>query len=252
MDEEQIGLETMKVNQQLMDQPQKNDLINQVENFYQTRIDKIMVHRARMVCIDASTKLNQVVELIQQSGHSRIPVREDGKERIVGILFAKDLFSHLNDLTHKTVAQVMHRPFFVSYSAPIHQLLAQLQRKETHLAIVVDEYGGVGGLVTMEDVIEELIGEVHDEHDKAEPTYEVKDGFVLMDALYSMEEFNKRYSTNLHQEGVETIGGYICTYIGRIPAVKEQLEIDGFQFQIIESAGKRLSKIRVEQPKLSK
>lgn len=247
MDEEQIERKILDADPPDEDQHPKDNLINQVENFYQTRIDKIMVHRAQMICVDASTKLSEVIKLIQQSGYSRVPVREDGKEGVLGILFAKDLFNYLSILDQKTAAEAMHSPLFVSYSAPIHQLLAHFQRQKVHLAIVVDEYGGVGGLVTLEDVIEELIGEVHDEHDQAVPTYEERDGFLLMDALYPIEDFNKKYDTDLHQEGIGTIGGYICASLDRIPAVKEQLEMQGFRFKVIESKGNRLSKIQVEQ-----
>lgn len=230
--------------------PEQIEMLNNVENFFDTTIQEIMVPRTRMVSIESDQPLRDAVELFKETGHSRIPVQQETKDKIVGLLYSKDLFQHIDNLDGKKVQEIMRKPFFVSYSQPIHKLLTNFKTSKVHQAVVIDEYGGVDGLITVEDVIEELIGDLQDEHDQTEePSYEiVDDQNVCMDADYPLDDFNHLYQTEFDKEGTETIGGYICHFLGRIPETDEQLEIEGIKFEVMESDERHLSKLKFIKP----
>lgn len=233
--------------------PEQLEMLNNVESFFDTTIQEIMVPRTRMVTIESEQSLREAINLFKKTGHSRIPVQQETKDKIVGLLYSKDIFPHIDILDDKRVYEIMRKPFFVSYSQPIHKLLTNFKTGKIHQAIVIDEYGGVDGLITIEDVIEELTGEIRDEHDKVEePSYQnVDEENLCMDADYSLYDFNELYQTEFNKEGTETIGGYLCHILGRIPETNEHFELDGIKFEVIESDDRHLSKLKILKPEMT-
>ncbi len=231
--------------------PGKFEVINNLEDYFNTTIREVTIPRTAMVTIDKDEPLTKAIKLFYESGFSRIPVQEGVKDNIVGILFAVDIFELFDSIGDYNVSQVMRKPFFVSYSQKIHEVLSHFRKNRVQLAIVIDEHGGVDGLVTTEDIIEELVGDIPDELNKTEdPTYKtVENGLVIMDANYPLSQFNELYSKDFQKEGIETIGGYICHSAGKIPEKGETIQLENLQFVIDESNERRLEKLRISAPK---
>lgn len=230
------------------------ELINNLDDYFNTTIREVMIPRTKMITADKSQSIRDVIHIIHQTGHSRIPVQEKKRDNIVGIIYAFDLFRYFDSPLDIPISQVMRKPFFASYSQQIHQLLTNFKKNRIHLAIVVDEHGGVDGLVTIEDVIEELVGDIPDEFNKDnDPTFKkIGDGLVLMDANFPLDQFNDLYNTKFQKEGIETIGGYICHRSGKIPGKKEKIMLEDIQVIVQESDEKQLVKLRITAPNSSK
>jgi len=177
-------------------------------------------------------------------------VQDKNPDNIVGIIYAIDLFKYFYSPPDITIEQLMRKPLFASYSQPINQLLSLFKSKRTQLAIVIDEHGGVDGLVTTDDVIEELVGDIPDEFNKnTDPAYQqLDDGLIVMDANYPLDEFNELYRTDFQKEGIETIGGYICHSASKIPEKGEIFNLEGISFIVQESDEKQLVKLRITAP----
>jgi CBS domain containing-hemolysin-like protein len=227
------------------------EVINNLEDYFNTTIREVMVPRTQMVTIDKNAPLKSAIKLFHQTGYSRIPVQEGKRDNIVGILYAIDLFEHIESANDVLVSQIMRTPSFVSYSQKIHQVFAHFRTNKVQLAIVVDEYGGVDGLVTIEDVIEELVGEIPDEFDKNdEPSYKpLGNGSILMDADFPLSEFNELYNKDFQKEGIETIGGFVCHSAGKIPEKGEKIELENLQLIVDESNDRRLEKLLISASK---
>lgn len=230
----------------------KFELINNLEDYFNTTIREVTIPRTQMITIDKDEPLINAIKLFSESGFSRLPVQEGIKDNIVGILFAVDIFELFESIGDYKVSQVMRKPFFVSYSQQIHEVLSHFRKNRVQLAIVIDEHGGVDGMVTTEDIIEELVGDIPDELNKNEdPTYKmVENGTVIMDANYPLSQFNDLYSKDFQKEGIETIGGYICHSAGKIPEKGESIQLENLEFVIDESNERRLEKLRISAPKI--
>jgi hemolysin (HlyC) family protein len=229
------------------------EVINNLEDYFNTTIREVMVPRTDMETIDTNAFLDKAVRLFHKTGHSRLPVQEDLRDNIVGILYAIDIFGYIDNFKGVKVSKVMRKPLFVSYSQKIHQILAHFRKQRVQLAIVVDEHGGVDGLVTLQDVIEELVGDIPDEFNKnADPSYKLMgDGMILMDANYPLSQFNELYNKDFQKEGIETIGGYVCHRTGKIPEKGEKIKLDNLQLIVDESDDRRLEKLLISAPTTS-
>ncbi len=233
------------------DFPEDIDLINNLEDYFTKTIREVMVPRTDMITIDKTRHVSDAIDLIHETSHTRIPIEDDNPDNIVGILYAIDLFKYFNESDHiPPISRIMRKPFFVSYSQQIHHLLSNFKKNRTHLAIVIDEHGGVDGLITIEDVIEELVGEIPDEFDKDnEPTYSrIGKDLISVDANYPLAQFNDVFQTDYQKEGIETIGGYICHNAGKIPKKGEKLKLGDMEFTIQESNERKLEKLTVKAP----
>ena len=230
----------------------EQELIENLDEYFSTTNREVMVPRTKMVTIEQNASISDAVKLFDETGHSRIPVQNKRRDNIVGVLYAKDLFKYFSSQEKVDVSMVMRNALFASYSQPIHQLLANFKKSHVHLAIVVDEHGGVDGLITIEDVLEMLVGDIPDEFDKnTEPAYEhIADGLIMMDANYPLNDFNEIFHTEFDKEGIETIGGYVCHYLGRIPAKDEHFNLDQIKFFVEESSTRSLLKLRLTAPPL--
>lgn len=212
-------------------------------------VDEVMVPRTEMVCCEVDLPLAEIGRRIVESGHSRIPLYRENKDRIVGILHAKDILAPLLSGDESADASMLMRPpFFVSESAKVNALLKDLQNKRIHLAIVLDEYGGTAGLVTLEDLIEEIVGEIEDEYDVERPEEIIQTGpdAYLVSGRASLEELAERLGLKLTSEQVETVGGYLAELAGRVPAKDEFFTFSGHRFTIKEADAKHISSILVQ------
>ncbi len=219
------------------------------------RLDKtiareIMVPRVDVVAAESGVTLAELAELmVAVGGHSRIPVYRGGLDHVVGIAHARDvlrILSETNGAPTGGIESVARPPLFIPESKSLEELLNEFQQVRVHMAIVVDEYGGVSGLVTIEDLLEEIVGEIRDEFDIAEPEVEpVGENHFTMDARVSIEEVNELLSVSVEGEGFDTLGGFVYQQLGKIPSPGDRVEYDGIRIEVISTVGRRLKRLRV-------
>lgn len=231
----------------------EKEMIHSIFEFGETTVKEIMVPRTDMVCVELNSTLTQIMELVKTKLLSRIPVYEDRIDNIIGILYVKDLLPLLDKRKKERLdlKKLARPPYFIPEQKKIDDLLRHFQKERIHMALVVDEYGGVAGLVTLEDVIEEIVGEIQDEHDKESPLYQKidKNTFVV-DGRMSLEEINDEFHLNLPtEEGVETIGGFLLNILGTLPKEKETTRYGKYQFVVEKIAKNRILKVRIEKIK---
>ena len=227
----------------------EEELVHSALEFDETRVKEIMTPRTKVVAIHSEASLVDLTRLINEAGYSRIPVYEGRLDNIVGIAYIKDLLSIPDKWDKLKVKDIMHPPVFVPYTTRLSEILYQLQRKKTHLAIVVDEYGGMAGIVTIEDLLEELVGEIEDESDKVLPEkiQLLKDGSALVEGDTDIDEINEKLGTSLPEKAVsfESIGGFIFNYLGRIPQRGETIIEDGVKIEILDVDARHIKKVKI-------
>jgi magnesium and cobalt transporter len=210
----------------------------------QKQVQEVMVPRPDIVAAEITSSIHEVVGLIIEKGHSRIPIFRDNKDQIIGIVHAKDL---LKSLLHPADADaslesIMRQPLFIPETKNLENMILEFQGKKAHLAIAVDEYGGTSGLITFEDVLEEIVGEIEDEYDAPRPEeIQPLDGKTfLLSGRALLDDLEQEYGVALKSEQVETIGGYITENIGRVPVEGEVLELKGYRFQIKDADARQI------------
>jgi magnesium and cobalt transporter len=211
----------------------------------ETQVREIMVPRSHMVVLDLDESFDELLETILKSGHSRFPVIGEDRDEIVGILLAKDLlkrFSEKRSADGLKLRDLLRPPVFIPESKRLNALLTQFRESHNHMAIVVDEYGGVAGLATIEDVLEQIVGDIDDEHDPQEvENIQVQDdGRVIVLALTRIDDFNEHFDVSLSDEEYETVGGLIMHELGRVPRRGESLELAGFRFKVLRADRRRI------------
>jgi CBS domain containing-hemolysin-like protein len=229
---------------------EEREMIQSIFEFGDTTVREVMVPRIDMVSIEVSEPLDAVLNLIAEKGHSRIPVYQERVDQIVGIVYAKDLLRVVRRAERDGVSlrELVRKPFFVPETKKIDDLLREFQKEKTHMAIVVDEYGGTAGIVTLEDVIEEIVGEIHDEYDREEPLFVVLPGGVArVAAKVGLEEFSERMGTTVSAEGCDTLGGYLYRLIGSVPKGGEIVQDEQFRYTVEKVLGQRITMVRVER-----
>jgi len=228
---------------------EEKEMIHSIFEFGETAVKEIMIPRTDMVAVEINSGLDSIMTLVKSKLLSRIPVYENRIDNVVGILYVKDLLpliSH-SDNNGFSLRQLMREAHFVPEQKKIDDLLREFQKDRRHMALVVDEYGGISGLVTLEDVIEEIVGEIQDEYDKEQPLFSlVEDNIFLVDGRMSIEEVNEALDLDLPtEEGVETISGFILSLLGSLPEEKERAYYNGYEF-IVESVRRnRILKVRI-------
>lgn len=229
------------------------DTLQMVEGAFQVvemRVRDIMIPRAQMVVLDQDASLEELLPVITQSGHSRFPVIDEDKDNVVGVLLAKDLLkfsSNANNAAEFDMASIIRPTTMTPETKRLNVLLKEFRAKRNHMAIVLDEYGGVAGLVTIEDVLEEIVGEIDDEHDTEEDV-DIKDhgdGRYSVRALTPIEDFNDTLGTQFGDEEFDTIGGLLMQHIGHMPKAGETATIDGCQFRVLSADSRRLHLLQV-------
>jgi magnesium and cobalt transporter len=215
-----------------------------------TQVRDIMVPRSHMVVLAKDDTPEQLLKTIIQSNHSRFPVIGDDRDEVVCIVLAKDVLKHFmedDDRTSFEIEPLLRPAVFIPESKRLNTLLAEFREGRNHMAIVVDEYGGVAGLATIEDVLEQIVGEIDDEHDQDEaaPIQPQDDGRYVVLALTRIEEFNEFFGTKLSDEQSDTVGGLVMHELGRLPRRGEQLEFAGLRFKVLRGDRRRLHTLEV-------
>jgi len=216
----------------------------------ETQVRDIMVPRSHMVVLDLDDPPEALLKTIMNSGHSRFPVIGEDRDQVVGILLAKDLlrrFGEQGDSEPLVIADLLRAPVFIPESKRLNALLTQFRESRNHMAIVVDEYGGVAGLATIEDVIEQIVGDIGDEHDPetTEQIQDLGDGRYNVLALTRIEDFNEFFAVALSDEEYDTVGGLVMHELGRLPRRGELLEFGGFRFKVQRADRRRIYALEV-------
>ncbi|WP_117233531.1 CNNM family magnesium/cobalt transport protein CorC [Vibrio maerlii] len=227
------------------------DMLEGVMEISEMRVRDIMIPRSQMVTVERTDDLDTLIELITDAQHSRYPVISEDKDHVEGILLAKDLLKYLGSGSSPfDIEEVIRQAVVVPESKRVDRLLKEFREERYHMAIVVDEFGGVSGLVTIEDILEEIVGEIEDEFDDEEEvdirklskhTYSVK-------ALTTIEEFNDQFGTNFSDEEVDTVGGMIMTNFGHLPSRGESIDIEGYLFKVTSADSRRVIQLQVTIP----
>ena len=233
--------------------PDALEMIEGVLQVSEMQVRDIMVPRAQMDVVDKNQPPEEALPMIIDTAHSRFPMIDGDKDKVIGILLAKDLLRYFY---HKSQGQAERfdvedylRPaVFVPESKRLNVLLREFRTSRNHMAIVVDEYGGVAGLVTIEDVLEQIVGEIEDEHDVEEDDVSIRernDGSYMVKALTPVEDFNARFGTRFDHENIDTIGGLVLSSLGHLPKRGETVEIDHFLFEVLRADSRRIHLLKV-------
>jgi CBS domain containing-hemolysin-like protein len=226
---------------------EEREMIHSIFELGDRPVREVMVPRIDMVTLEAEDTLDDAVALIMQGGQSRIPVYEDTIDNIIGVLYAKDLLRQLRLGNAQAKVRDFVRPaYFVPESKKLDDLLHELQHQRVHMAIVVDEYGSVAGLVTIEDLVEEIIGDIQDEYDKEEVLYEkLSDEEYIIDAKISIDDFNELLDTKLTDEDYDTLGGFLYTQLDKVPSVGDEVKYQNLTLTVLSTKGRRITKVKV-------
>ena len=219
-------------------------------NIADMTVGDVMVSRAQMVALPADGKFLDLMKQVVESGHSRFPVHGEDKDEILGILLAKDLLRGVvADNGPATIRELLRPAVLIPESKNLNVLLREFRQSRNHMAIVIDEYGGVAGLVTIEDVLEQIVGEIDDEHDDAADEGVLiaaqADGQFVVDALTPIADFNERFGADFADDEYDTIGGLVTAAIGHLPEAGEELTLDRFTFRVARADARRLHALHV-------
>jgi CBS domain containing-hemolysin-like protein len=223
-------------------------LINSIFDFRETIASEIMTPSAEMVCADIKSSIPELIRLINEEGYTRIPIYKDNPDQIIGILHAKDLLTICSrgDEVEFNLKEFLNPVTFIPESKPLTELLREFQLKKMHMVIVVDEFGGVRGLVTLEDVIEEIVGEIDDEHDDEENELRVVDErTVIVDAKIDIEEVEAHFRTSLPEGPYESVGGFIIYRLGKVPPPGTLVQENGLSFKVLGADPRRIKSVRI-------
>ena len=232
-------------------QKERREMIKGIQELSETTVKEVMVPRTDtfFVAIDAAREA--LLDAVVSSGHSRIPVFRETIDDVVGVLYAKDLLKSLVEAGEFSLPALLRKPFFVPETKRIDGLLREFKRRRVHIAIAVDEYGGVSGIVCLEDIIEEIVGEIQDEFDEErEDIVVLGDGSWLCDARVNLGDLNERCELDLPADDFDTLGGYVFDLFGRIPLRGEAIAGRGLEFLVQEIEGHRIELVRITRPKI--
>ena len=230
-----------------------SDALSMIEGVLQVselQARDIMIPRAQMDVIDISDAPDTFIPLVMQTGHSRFPVIEDNKDNVIGILLAKDLLGYYAGEEEFKVREMLRPAVFIPEAKRLNVLLKDFRANRNHMAIVADEYGGVAGLVTIEDVLEQIVGDIEDEHDFDETEADIigdKLGVYRVKAVTEMAKFNESFGTSFNEEDYDTIGGLLLSHFGRVPKRGEQLTLENLAFRVLRADSRRIHLVRVEK-----
>jgi putative hemolysin len=231
-------------------EPEERRMIQSIFEFGDILCREVMVPRMDVRSLDVNTTVSEAIAAFIRTGHSRIPVYDDDLDNIVGILYAKDLLQHTDDMARqRSLEGLVRTAFFVPETKKVDELLREMQERGIHIAMVVDEYGGLAGLVTLEDILEEIIGEIRDEYDPAEeqPHQKLGENYYLVQGWMDLDEFNTVFETQLNRELAETIGGYIVAMLGKVPTGGEDLDLENWHIKVEQVSGRRIRKLHLHK-----
>jgi CBS domain containing-hemolysin-like protein len=227
----------------------EHQLIEKIFEFNDKIAREVMVPRNHMIAINIGDSREKIFQTVIEEGFSRVPVYKDTIDNIIGVIYTKDLISAAEHRELIALEDIIRPATFVSATKQIGDLLKELQKNKAHMAIVIDEYGGVEGLITMEDILEEIVGEIQDEYDiEAQEVVKEKSGVYLVNPLIQIEDFNQRFNTNIPEDpDYQTLSGFLQKVTGHIPEVYERVDYSGMIFTITKKTGNRILQVRVQK-----
>ena len=227
----------------------QHEMIRSIFDLEQTTAREIMVPRVDIVAAEKHTPIDELIDLMVGAGYSRIPIYQDSIDNIVGVVNAKDLLNLLKQGKQSVDLEQIIRPaYFIPESKKVDELLREFKEKRVTQAIVVDEYGGTAGLVSMKDVLEEIVGEIADEYDSSQPQIErLSTTEAVLDAKVSIDALNEEFKVELEAEGFDTVGGLVLHQLGRIASAGDEIQVNGLLFSVLATLGRRIQKIKVTQ-----
>jgi CBS domain containing-hemolysin-like protein len=221
-------------------------LLQSIVDFGDTLVREIMTPRPDIVAIRDDATIGDLLALFREQEYSRFPVYKENLDNIAGFVFVKDLVAMKDRDDARPITPLLRPAVVVPESKRVPELLKQFQRQQTQIAIVVDEYGGTAGLVTIEDMLEEIVGEIRDEYDvETEPIVDEGNGRFLFNGKVDIDEVTQRLNVQIEREGFETVGGFLITHLGHVPVVGEQVDIDGLHVEVLDVDRRRVSKVRI-------
>lgn len=226
----------------------EKEMIHSVFEFDDTLAREVMVPRIDIISMSINTPLDVAVDLVMEKGHSRIPVFRNTIDNIVGILYAKDLLCFIKkDFKDESIGNIMRKAYYVPESKKIDELLSEMKTKKIHMAIVLDEYGGTAGIVTIEDLIEEIVGDIKDEYDIEDVEYRfLNEKELIVDARVTIDELDDLIGRTLPANDYDTLGGMVLSYLGHVPEVDESIILNDLKITVEEMAGNRILKLRIK------
>ena len=228
---------------------EEKEIIEGVFEFSETLAREVMVPRVDIVALDVNSSFDEAIDTINMSGHSRIPVYDETIDNIVGIIYAKDLLKFFGLKNSPSLRSIMRAPYYVPETKPIDELFREMRAQKVHMAIIIDEYGGTAGLVTIEDILEELVGEIMDEYDINEEAMieRVALDEIIVDGRMNLEELNEILGVELPAEETDTLAGFVYDHISHIPKPGEEFEYNGVIIRVEEVRGRRITKLRIKK-----
>lgn len=235
--------------------PEEKDMLQGVLEVAETQVREVMVPRSQMVVIERNQSLDEMLKVIVDSGHSRFPVIGEDRDEVLGVLLAKDLLRYFGNEPRGDlrIEDYLRAAAVIPESKRLNALLKEFRDSHNHMAIVVDEYGGVSGLLTIEDVLEEIVGEIDDEHDPEEADFIQNEGeregrvSYVVRALTRIEDFNEYFGSELPDDDYDTIGGLVMHELGRLPRRGEKLTAHGFDFRVMKADRRRIDTVQVQR-----
>src|SRR5438132_5011403 len=228
---------------------EETEMIRSIFEFADTTVREVMIPRIDMVILESDATVDQAVDLALQGGFSRIPVYEETIDNIIGVLYTKDMLRQLRE-DHNTlpIRDLVRPAYFVPETKKLDDLLREIRQRRIHMVIVIDEYGSVAGLVTIEDLVEEIVGDIRDEYDREENLYEQVNQYeYIFDAKISIDEFNELMDTDLGDEDYDTLGGFLYAQLDKIPIAGDTITYKNMIFTVLATRGRRITKVRVER-----
>jgi len=225
---------------------EEKDMIRGIKTLSETTVKEVMVPRIDVEFISIESGFDELLETLGECGFSRFPVYKETIDNVVGILYAKDLLKQVKSEREFSVEKIIRRPYFVPESKRLDSLLREFKRRRVHIAVAVDEYGGVSGIVCMEDIIEEIVGDIQDEFDnEVEDILEIGEGTFLCDARADIEDLNEKMKINLPEEDFDTLGGFVFDLFGKIPVKYEKVGYKSIDFIIQEMEGHKIKTVKL-------
>jgi putative hemolysin len=228
------------------DQQEERKLLKSIVDFGDTLVREVMTPRPDIVAIRSDATLDELRSLFREQEYSRIPVYKDNLDNILGFVFVKDLILLESPKGEQPITIILRPAHFVPETKPVSELLREFQRHRIQMAIAVDEYGGTAGLVTLEDLVEEIVGEIRDEYDvEAEAVVDEGNGSFVFSGTADVDEIADKLGVPIEREGFETVGGFLLSHVGRVPAPGETFDIDGLHVEVIDAERRRIRKVRI-------
>jgi magnesium and cobalt transporter len=229
--------------------PEQGDMIQSIFEFKDTIVREIMIPRTEIIAGPQEASIQTIIDLMVKHGHSRLPIYRENLDNVIGLLHVKDLLPYWGQPAAQSLPlEVIRQPIFVPETKKIVQLLKELRGQRFHMAVVSDEYGGTSGLVTMEDIIEEIIGEIEDEYDRRDPRLiPLEEGKAEVDARLEIEELERHFDLEIEERDFESVGGFIIHLLGRVPKAGEKIYYRDLEITVLDADSRRVRRLRIEK-----